>query len=365
MKRTYIAQYRHGHQQRRLNLGDVRRVDLEDARRVAKRRLGAVALGHDPAAEKAEAKRKARLTLGSFLPRFLERKRATVRQRTLAAVARHLEQDLAPLHGRPVHEIARREVAAVLGEIHAAHGSNAAREARNALNELFVWLMGEGVADTNPVIGTNRPPPPKARDRVLSDAELAAVWRAAEESGEFGRIVRLLICVPCRRGEIGDLRWPELEGGMLRIPGARTKNGRELVLPLPPIAIAVLEEISSCRLDHDRRVFGRGGRGFSGWSHAKEALEAQIGIELAPWHLHDLRRSVATCMADLGIQPHIVEQILNHVSGHKRGVAGVYNRSSYDREVRAAMQLWGEHVAALAEGRPSKVVSLTSAQGLA
>jgi integrase len=361
VRRTYIVQYRVGHQQRRQNLGDVRAVDLDAARRVARRRLGSVALGHDPAAERAEARRRARLTLGSFVERFLERKRATLRPGTFRAVQRHLRRRWAPLHDRPVHEVVRRDVAALLAEIQEQHGVNAAREARNVLGEMFAWLMGEGIADSNPVIGTNAPPPPGSRDRVLNDAELAAIWHAAEGvGGDYGMIVRLLIVVPCRREEIGDLRWGEIEGGsQLRIPGRRTKNGRELVLPMPPIAMAVLAEAQACRLNHDRRVFGKRVGGFSGWAHGKALLDASLtAAGLQPWRMHDVRRSVATRMADIGVQPHVIEQILNHVSGHKGGVAGTYNRSTYDREVRAAMMLWGEHVEAFVEGRDRKVIHL-------
>jgi integrase len=359
VRRTYIVQYRNGRQQRRQILGDVRTLDLDQARRAAKRRLGAVALGHDPAAEKAEAKRKAQLTLGSFVPRFLAFKRAKLRPRSFVTVERHLVRHWAPLHDRPVHEIGRRDVAALLAEIADAHGPNPAREAHDVLSGMFAWLMSEGIVEVNPVIGTNRPPPGKARDRVLDDSELAALWHAAEAlGGDYGAIVRLLIAVPCRREEIADLRWDELdlEHGTLRIPGRRTKNGRELTLPLPPAAIEVLAGIPACRLDHDRRVFGKGAGGYAAWSQGKALLEAHLAAPLAPWRLHDLRRSGATRMADLGVQPHVIEQILNHVSGHKAGVAGTYNRSPYEREVRAAMVLWDAHVRAIVEGSERRVV---------
>jgi integrase len=358
-KRTYVVQYRSGRRQRRQILGDVRTVELEAARRVARRRLGAVALGQDPAGERAEARRRAALTLGSFVPRFLERKRAQLRPRSFNAVERHLVRHWAPFHERPVHEIARRDVAALLTEIESKHGPGPAREARYVLNELFAWLMGEGVVDANPVIGTNAPPQAKARERVLSDAELVAIWRAAGNTGEYSTIVRLLTVLPCRREEIADLRWDELDlnRGMLRIPGSRTKNGHPFDLPLPPIALELLAEVTSCRL-HDRRVFGKGRMGFANWSEGKLALDKRLGGALPHWTHHDLRRTAATRMGDLGVQPHVIEAVLNHHSGHKRGVAGVYNRSPYEREVKAAMLLWGEHVRSVVEDSGRKVVPL-------
>jgi hypothetical protein len=97
--------------------------------------------------------------------------------------------------------------------------------------------------------------------------------------------------------------------------------------------------------------------GFSLWHACKCALDARLGDSVKPWTLHDIRRTVATKMADLGIAPHVIEQILNHVSGHKAGVAGIYNRSSYEREVRAALALWQDHVRSLVEGGERKVVA--------
>jgi integrase len=359
---VFIVQYRTLRGQRRLTLGDARKISLDEARRDAKRRLAAVALGQDPAAEKAAARARAKQTLGAVVPLFLDRKRQIVRAVTFRAIERRLARRWAPLHDLPLHEITRRDVAARLLEIERDHGTNPARGARTTLGDLFTWAMGEGLVENNPIVGTNEPPPPKARERVLHDRELAAVWRACERLEEYGHIVRLLILTGARRDEIGSMRWTELdpERGALRIPGVRTKSARELMLPLPPFAWSILAEIPSCRLDHDRRVFGRGRVGFSTWSQAKRELDQRIArdAELAPWVLHDVRRSVATGMAEIGVQPHIIEAVLNHTSGHKAGVAGVYNRATYEREVKAALALWAEHTLAVVGGRRPKVVPM-------
>src|SRR6202012_3393665 len=135
---------------------------------------------------------------------------------------------------------------------------------------------------------------------------------------------------------------------------------------------SALEVIEHCpRRDGRDLVFGDGTGPFSGWSKAKAGLDAAImearkkqlggkASALVPWRLHDVRRTVATRMADLGVQPHVIEAVLNHVSGHKAGVAGVYNRASYGNEKRRALDLWADHVVALADGRPSKVVLLAT-----
>jgi integrase len=150
----------------------------------------------------------------------------------------------------------------------------------------------------------------------------------------------------------------------MTIAGARTKNHRALTLTLPQVAIDLLRSIS--RPEGNDNVFEGGAPGFTAWSYATNLLNARIvaaeGKPLADWTLHDLRRSAATHMADeIGVQPHIIEALLNHVSGHKRGVAGIYNRARYDREIASALLLWSEHLAAIIEGRKSKVLSLRSA----
>jgi integrase len=186
---------------------------------------------------------------------------------------------------------------------------------------------------------------------VLTDRELAAIWNACDDSS--GRIVRLMILTACRRQEIGGLKWSEIDTdrGSVTIDAARTKNHRSLTLTLPPAALAILASVPR----RGEAVFS-GDDAFQSWSALKARLDVVSGV--SAWVFHDLRRSAATKMADLGVQPHVIEQILNHQSGHKRGPAGIYNRSSYDREVRAALALWGEHVLAIVEGRASKVVPL-------
>jgi integrase len=180
---------------------------------------------------------------------------------------------------------------------------------------------------------------------VLTDAELAAVWIAAPNT-PFGRIVRLLTLTGQRRDEIGSLQWPEIESpetqgkALIALPGERTKNGRPHEVPLSTAALDVLS--TQPRIAGRAFVFGEGAGGFAGWSRAKGVLDKASGV--SDWTLHDLRRTAATRMADLGVQPHVIEAILNHVSGHKAGVAGIYNRSTYANEKRAALDRWATHV---------------------
>jgi integrase len=213
--------------------------------------------------------------------------------------------------------------------------------------------MTEGLADANPVIGTRKPDADaRPRERVLDNAELAAVWLACADD-DYGRIVKLLMLTACRRQEIGTMAWSELDRdrGTWTIPPERTKNKRAHTLPLPAAAWAIIETVER----RDGRLFGRKGGGFKGWWTSKALLDRRTGI--APWVLHDLRRSVATGMADLGVLPHTIEAVLNHV-GHRGGVAGVYNKSAYEREVRAALALWADHVRSIVEDGERKIVPL-------
>jgi integrase len=356
-KTVWIAQYRVHGRTKRQTLGDVRKVDLETARTAAKKCFAAVTLGGDPAAEKAAERAAVKVTLGSIIDRYLAVKEASLRPKSYHETQRYLRQSFKPLHRLPIHKVERRNVAARISEMVTENGSVAAIRARAALSACFAWAMGEGLAEANPVIGTNRPDGGEARDRVLSDAELAKIWMALPAS-DFGHIVKLLMLTGQRREEIAGLRWSEIDLDLRQItlPATRTKNKLEHVVWLSDSAIDVLVKCS--RRDDRDLVFGEGKGGFGGFAKAKERLDAAIS-QTTPWRIHDLRRTCATGMAEkLGVQPHVIESVLNHVSGHKAGVAGVYNRAVYAKEKREALTLWADHVRSIVEGTKRKVVPL-------
>jgi integrase len=324
--------------------------------------LAGVRLGQDPAAERGEAIAKASdAPLGAIVDRFLVWQEPRLRPSSYAATSRYLKRLWKRLHALHLPHISRADVAARLGAIAQENGPIAADRARAALSAFFTWAIREGLCEINPVIGTNKAAELKSRERVLLDKEIKVIWHALPDS-DFGRIVRLLILTGQRREEIGGLRWSELDKTkrLIRLPGERTKNHRMHDVPLTKAALAIL----NAQLPSDGRdfVFGDGPRrngqdrdevregGFQGWSKSKAALDEKTnGIQA--WRLHDIRRTVATRMADLGIQPHIVEAVLNHVSGHKAGVAGVYNRAAYADEKTAALELWAKHVDRLVSGK--------------
>ena len=347
--KTWLVQYRVNGRQHREALGDTRKVTLEAARKVARQRFALIELGVDPALEKAKRAIEATataLTLAEVAKRYLDAKRGEVRHNTYRAAKLHLLEHWKPLAGRPIGGIGRADVAAQLQTLTKTRGRIAAARARANLSVLYAWAMGEGLTDSNPTIGTNSPDRGvRARERVLNSQELVAIWKAAE-GDDRGGIVRLLILLGCRRQEIGGLKWSEsnFDTGVLTIPGERTKNHTPLVLTLPPAALAILGSVPR----HGEFVFG-GNHAFSSWSALKAQIDAGSGVR--EWHFHDLRRTAATGMAELDIAPHVIEEILNHKSGHRRGVAGTYNRAGYEPQKRHALNAWASHLLAIVEGR--------------
>jgi integrase len=358
--RSFIFQYKIGSQQRRVTLGNAGAIKLEQARATASKLHAQVRLGHDVAAERSERRAHAVETFGAVLAIYLPRQKARVRPRSYIEIERYLRRYLQSLHGLQFARIDRRAIAEQLSLIETVNGKAAANRARTCLSAFFAWAVREGLTDNNPVIGTGRREE-ASRFRVLTSAELRIIWSALGDD-EFSAIVRLLTLTGQRREEIGSLCWSEvdLEAGVIRLPAERVKNKREHTIPLSAPARTIVE--AQPRRDGRDHVFGRGAGGFSGWSRCKARLDRRIaemvGHPLPAWILHDLRRSTVTGMAELGLHPHVIEAVINHVSGSKAGIAGIYNRSTYEREKSAALARWAEHVLATVEERASKIVAL-------
>jgi integrase len=210
--------------------------------------------------------------------------------------------------------------------------------------------MGEGLIEINPLVGTRKIDKAKERETVLVIEQLAMVWRACDyENDHIARIIRLLILTGARREEIVQMRRGEFEPGtgIWTLPEERSKNYRKLALPLPPIAHDLITGM------HTRPgwsyVFSDKGQVNVAQGIAR--VFERCGFERKRFRLHDLRRSAATGMADIGVQPHIIECILNHRSGFRAGVAGTYNRATYAREMAIALVRWSEYLLAKVEGR--------------
>jgi integrase len=358
-RKQFIVQYRHAGASRRMLIGSASVLGIEQARDAARKALGTVALGGDPQGDKASKRERDEFTMSALTADYLKAKVSSVRPRSLVECTRYLTGPyFKQLHNMPVEKITRRDVASRVLAIANESGATSGARARSALSAMYVWAMGQGLVEANPVVGTNEPERGPSRERVLDDAELAAVWRAAGDDDDFGKIVRLLILTGQRRNEVGGMTWGELDTsrGTWTIPGQRTKNGRAHTLPLSGLAQSIIDSVPQ-RVGRDQLFGDRGLSGFSAWDWGKNRLDARLGNKVQPWTLHDLRRSAATRMCDLGVMPHVVEQILNHHSGHRGGIVGVYNRSAYEQPVKAALGMWADHVRALVEGGERTVLA--------
>ena len=236
-----------------------------------------------------------------------------------------------------------------------------ANRARASLCAFFGWVIREGIRlPEGNVASYTEKRKETSRERVLTEVEVKRIWHAAGND-DFGAALRLLILTGQREMEIGALRWDEVHEDRILLPAHRVKNKRAHTVPLSDAAIAILNQLRDSGRAH---VFGDTEAGYQGWPRAKRILDnhiAETGGPLPHWTIHDIRRSVATHMVELGVQPHIVEAVLNHVSGHRGGVAGIYNRATYDKEKRAALNLWAEHLLAVIEGRKAVVVPMRRA----
>lgn len=314
--------------------------------------LASVRLGGNPATEKQEARAKAKETFGAILPKYLTKMRGDRRPRSYKELERHLMKYAKPLHSRALASIDRRVISGLISDIEEKSGPSAAIHAHGSLSGYFTWLMGEGLLEQNPILYTNKPETRPARDRVLSEAELRALWSALQADDDYSDIIKLLILTFCRRDEIGGLRWDEInfEKALIEIPAERMKNKKPHQIPLCGLALAILKKRVRGDRDH---IFGRSTRGFQGWSWRRKDLDDRIVGPRPDWTLHDLRRTGSTVMHEqLGILPHIVERALAHI-GHQSGIAGKYNRADYIAEKRRALEHWAAYVDAVVSGVPS------------
>lgn len=343
--KTFYLTYRVHGQSRRLTLGRYPFTSLADARIKAHEALSGLAKGADP-----QETMPGETGFMSAVDTFIETHcRRNNRASTLYETERLLRSVFVPRwKARPLDTIKRADIVAVLDRLISANTPSAANHAFAAVRKFFNWCVERGQLEVSPCNGLRLPAKPSSRDRVLTDKELVRLWQAAQSVGyPFGTIFQVLALTGQRRGEVIGMEWSELDfkKGIWTLPGSRTKNSETHMLPLTPAVIALLETVPrrSPRLVFPAR--GLPDSPYSGTSKGKRELDAVAALH--DWTLHDLRRTAATGMARLGVLPHLVERILNHVSGAFGGVAGVYNRFQYLDEMRAALDLWTQHVTAI------------------
>lgn len=373
-KKGWQVRYRHGGVHRRMTLGGYPVLSLADARERARDALAGASEGRDPAAEVKAAKAAPKPDKAAERDKFanvvdLFLRRHASHNRSGSEVEKMLRREVLGRWGdRRIQEITKRDLIDVLDGIVDRGSPITANRLRAHLNTLFGWAKGRDIIDTNPLDGIKPPAPEKARDRVLADDEIKLFWKGCDKIGPpFGPLFQLMLLTGQRRGEVGGMTDREINGTLWTIPAARSKNGDEHTVPLPAPAVDLLGGVE--------QIAGRAGYIFtttgksavSGFTRAKDRLDAEIaklneGAPVPAFTLHDLRRTAATGMAGLGFPPHVVEAVLNHRSGTRRGVAGVYNRFTYADEKAAALEAWGRRVLALVDGKPDNVVRIAEAR---
>jgi integrase len=361
--RTWFLQYKFGAKHCRLKIGSYPGLTLEKARGKARKYREQVEDGDNPAAKRAETKKRAADTFRPLTERFLAWQSKRLKPRTMEEVERHLLKHARPLHEKHLAGIDRRAVAALLSEAAAERGPIAANRLRASLSMFFGWCMKEGLVEQNAAIGTNRQPETK-RDRVLSEAEIREIWSALGDD-DYGDIIRLLLLTGARREEVGGLEWREVDfsAGEIVLPPSRTKNKQQHQIPMSDAVAGILKGRRG--LIDKEHVFGRNG-GFQGWSNCFERLSRRIhaarGKKSKPmpgFVVHDIRRTVATLMGErLGTLPHVIESCLNHISGYRGGISGTYNYAQYATERRQALNMWADYVASIVAGEAPRVVPL-------
>lgn len=416
--RSYLVQYRiggRGAATRRVTIGKHGSpYTAETARKRAAELLEQVRRQEDPfdaakakvaADQAAKAKAAAsavvaeRLAFSTFATRFIERYAKVNQVRSWRETQAVVDRDLIPkFRATPLTAIDDSDVVELLDAL-AERAPSAALKGYRALSQIFAYAVDKErrhfPASANPMAAIKPPAKMGKRERTLTDAELRLVWIAAGGLGwPFGPLIRLLVLTGQRRDEVAGLPWPELDqqARTWMLPGERSKNGLPNLVPLSDEAMAIINDlpvIKAVREKGDKRPDPRllftttGETHVSGFSRVKERLDASMLdlmkkeareggadddalalLKVEPWTLHDLRRTLATGCQRLGFPVEVTEAVINHVSGSRAGIVGVYQTYRYEAEKRSALDSWAAHVARVVNGtNGAKVIQLVRRSG--
>jgi integrase len=362
--KSWAVRYRHAGVSRKHTIGPYPVIDLKAARELASAALRAVAEGRDPTQEKRErVAAVAPDTVASLAEQFVRMHcQRRNRARTVVETERLLRLHVLPYwRNRLASSIRRRDVLELLDHVVAAGTPIAANRTLAAVRRMFSWALERDILAASPCAGVKRPSEERSRERVLSNDELRDLWQAADKvGGPYAALIKLLLLTGQRRDEVGGMRYSELNGGLWTIAKDRTKNGKTHEVPLSALAAALLA--AQPRIGASDFVITTTGKvAFNGYVVGKQRLNALLPVDMPPWRLHDLRRSVASGMARLGIALPTIEKVLNHTSGSFAGIVSVYQRHDFADEKRAALEAWARHVEALVAGETAKVLPLRKA----
>lgn len=360
---TYLIQYSINGRQGRMGLGSVIKVTLQDAKTEAQQQFALIAKEVDPHGERARTAAKTGNKFGEKIELYFTHLESLGRSASYVGDHRRcLGRYMSRLHRYGLMEITRALIATELDKIEENSGRRQAGLARSYIHSFLTWAMQKGWVEVNVAMGTEKRNS-KRRTRVLRPAELVAIWNATGGADHFDKIVRLLMLTAARKTQIGSLnRKTELnlarklldfepphvraERGEDDADDGKTKNGERFWLALSNRAAAILETVPA-RNSSDF-VFGHGEGGFSGWTSAKQRLDARLAGKIGDWTFHDFRRTFDSLGVDeCKIAPWITDVCLNHVGEHKKGVKRTYNHATYIDEKRDAMARWADYIEAL------------------
>ena len=351
----------------KLTLGSYPALSLSDAREAAREARLKLAKGINPVAEKKEARR---LVLSGIADEDLVKNvwesyvalhltdNPDIRESTSKRYKGVFEKYLLPKwKNRKLTEIRDTDILDMIDEAK-KRGPAAANSIHTVLSAFLGWCMRRKRLAESPMKGMRKPFTETYSDRILNGEEIKLFWTRCEKINPvFGRMFQLLLTTGCRRNEISRMKWSELDlkNRIFTLPAERSKNGLAHRVYLNDPALAILEAMP--RIDGCEYVFTTDGEtASSGFSKSKTKLDNDT--KLKDYTLHDLRRTMASGLAALGFSQTVTEKVLNHTSGTLSGVAGIYNRHSYEAEMKRGWEAWGNKIAALVIDRPSNVVAI-------
>lgn len=389
--RVFLYQYRTAGQRRRMVIGEwgIGKMTAARARARAEELRGAVRAGRDPWGEAKQAQQAARsaeqmekakaaeaaYTVSVMIEQWQQLHLAERRQSYRNHAPKRVREALQKWLDTPAAAFQRAEAVRVLDAVKVSRGPIAANRVRAYAGACFGWARKRNAIPENPFAGLAKPADERPRERTLSDAELARVWHAASKLPDpHCDLIRLLILTGQRRSEVAGMKWTEIDEAeaIWMISSDRVKNGRRHgshSVPLSTPVIHLLSERERVK-DCDLVLPSSAGKAPVSYSRSKALLDATLstdgGPRIAPWTLHDLRRTVATGLQRLGVRLEVTERVLNHLTGTRTGIVAVYQRHTWRAETRAALAAWGEHLMAIVEQRTGSrnVVSLVEARGL-
>lgn len=357
-RKSFALRYRVAGRQERVTIGHYPALGLADAREEARGVLRAAEKGLNPADDKRARKAEVgprdtvRHVAADYIARHARRNTRSWRQ-TERLLHLYLLPRLADVR---LEAVTRRQIRDLVDDVVDAGKAVQANRVLAAVHAMFAWAVEREIVDVNPAAGIKKPTREQARERVLAEAELRAIWQACEGLGyPAGPLVRLLILTGARRDEVRMMGWPEIdrERALWTIPAARAKNGRSHLLPLSRPALALVEALP--RFEGCDWLFTtpRSSGPYANLIKPKRRLDRESGVE--GWTLHDLRRTVASGMGELGIPGETIARVLNHSEGAIAGVTARYNRADFTEAKRQALEAWGAHVAG---GEAANVIRL-------